>query len=189
MILLLLGSYLASGLWYSETSINIFHLIAMALVVSPLFMTMVLYLWPRFHPIDTSAPTIIDPQLNENPSQEFTKLKNFAIIYYVGIGLDALVFAYVPIWILLLFVPIAFLRKMEIVRQTWLESHIKWLNITLLVIAALDTLFFLPNLTSISDFLGGDNLVISIWVLRFWIIYRVVKGLMYLGEKKEIGWW
>jgi len=151
-------------------------------------MAVVLYLWPRFHTTNTDSRAIVELQSDNNPPQEFTKLKYLAIIYYVGIGLDALVF-YVPFWIPLVIVPIIFLRKRQIIRQTWLESHVKWLNFTLLVIAAVDAFFILANFTSIVDFLAGDGLMVSIWALRFWIVYRMVKGLMYISEKKEIGWW
>jgi uncharacterized membrane protein len=121
---------------------------------------------------------------NALPPRDLSSEKNTAIFLYVMHGLAPFTF-----WSLGVVAMIVGLVKRNDVTGTWIDSHYGWLSRTfwfgLLWAAIAWGLFWILGLAT----LGFG--MIFLWVLPvaviIWYLYRVVIGIMRLGENRPIG--
>jgi uncharacterized membrane protein len=118
-----------------------------------------------------SEPIVGANKTSESASE--AQLRNLALLVYVLQGLGFVTGGLA--WLAALLVNYL---KMSEVRGTWLESHFRWqLNtfwygILWCVVAALFWLVLLGWLA------GG--------IVTIWLLYRIIKGLLYLNDSKPI---
>ncbi len=110
-----------------------------------------------------------DPQIKDSETQH----KNLAMLVYL---LQAL--GFVTGGLTCIAALVANYLKMDAVRDTWLESHFRWQLNTFWYGLLWSLLAALLWLVLLGWLAGG--------IVTVWIIYRIVKGALYLHDDKPI---
>ena len=115
--------------------------------------------------------------------------------YLVQILSSVLIFGFPPIVLLAVLFPLC---SLPWIKQPWLRSHNKWQLVTFGVATVLSAIatgllaigFSEINQTTTTTGTSSSVIGVGIWIsIPIWLLYRYVRGLLFLGAQREFETW